>query len=152
MDFKIEDPKGAIVYPNPDAKAGTFAFHTEEEGNFRFCFLDNYRSGAPILQIPGRTVALTINTGVAAKDYAEVAKKENLDPLALELRKIEDAAERVKDEMMYMKTREEEMRDTNESSNSRVVWLTVLTMVILVATAVFQILYLRRYFQVKKLI
>jgi emp24/gp25L/p24 family/GOLD len=47
---------------------------------------------------------------------------------------------------------EEEMRDTNESTNSRVVWLTIFSTVVLVGTAIFQILYLKRYFQVKKLI
>lgn len=48
---KIEDPKGIVVYPNPDAKSGTFAFHTEEEGIYQFCFTDNYRSGIVIAHI-----------------------------------------------------------------------------------------------------
>jgi hypothetical protein len=58
-----------------------------------------------VLQIPSRTVLLTMKTGVEARDYAEVAKKENLKPLEIELRKIEDAAERLKNDMLYMKQR-----------------------------------------------
>jgi len=50
-------------------------------------------------------VTITIKSGVGAKDYADIAKKENLDPLTLELRKVEDAVDRVMDEMNYMKTR-----------------------------------------------
>ena len=62
-------------------------------------------TGSPVLQIPSRTVMLTMKTGVEARDYAEVAKKENLKPLEIELRKIEDAAERIKNDMLYMKQR-----------------------------------------------
>lgn len=57
------------------------------------------------MQIPSRTVTLSMKSGVEAKDYEEVAKKENLKPLELELRKIEDAAAKIKDDMLYMKQR-----------------------------------------------
>lgn len=58
-----------------------------------------------MLQIPSRTVSLSIKSGVEARDYEEVARKENLKPLELELVKIEDAANRVKEDVLYMKQR-----------------------------------------------
>jgi p24 family protein delta-1 len=48
---------------------------------------------------------LTTKSGAEARDYAEVAKKENLKPLELELRKIEDTVDKIKDDMLYMKSR-----------------------------------------------
>jgi hypothetical protein len=42
-----------------------------------------------------------------------VAKKENLKPLELELRRLEDLVVSIHDNMEYMKTREEAMRNTN---------------------------------------
>ncbi len=57
------------------------------------------------MQIPSRTVQLTIKSGVDARDYDEVAKKENLKPLEVELRKVEDAAARIMDDMLYFKNR-----------------------------------------------
>eukprot|EP01111_Echinosteliopsis_oligospora_P009533 TRINITY_DN280_c0_g1_i1.p1 TRINITY_DN280_c0_g1~~TRINITY_DN280_c0_g1_i1.p1 ORF type:complete len:250 (+),score=35.95 TRINITY_DN280_c0_g1_i1:64-750(+) len=161
MDFVIEDPKGIVVYSKNDVSSGSFAHHTEIDGEYKMCFTDNTRKGTgggfnfrrvPSLNIQSRTVFLALKSGVEARDYAEVAKKENLQPLEVELRKIEDATERVKDDMLYLKQREEEMRDTNESTNTRVVNLSIFSTLVLVSTAIFQIVYLKRYFQVKKLI
>eukprot|EP01111_Echinosteliopsis_oligospora_P009534 TRINITY_DN280_c0_g1_i2.p1 TRINITY_DN280_c0_g1~~TRINITY_DN280_c0_g1_i2.p1 ORF type:complete len:241 (+),score=39.03 TRINITY_DN280_c0_g1_i2:64-723(+) len=152
MDFVIEDPKGIVVYSKNDVSSGSFAHHTEIDGEYKMCFTDNTRKGVPSLNIQSRTVFLALKSGVEARDYAEVAKKENLQPLEVELRKIEDATERVKDDMLYLKQREEEMRDTNESTNTRVVNLSIFSTLVLVSTAIFQIVYLKRYFQVKKLI
>merc|ERR1712142_1125181 len=50
------------------------------------------------------------------------------------------------------KNYEEEMRDTNESTNSRVLWLSVASMLCLMALATWQVYYLRNFFKSKKLI
>eukprot|EP01113_Clastostelium_recurvatum_P019814 TRINITY_DN2345_c0_g1_i1.p1 TRINITY_DN2345_c0_g1~~TRINITY_DN2345_c0_g1_i1.p1 ORF type:complete len:222 (-),score=46.01 TRINITY_DN2345_c0_g1_i1:62-727(-) len=153
MAFSVEDPKGTIVFQNLDAKAGTFGFTgADEAGLYNFCFKDSQRPGAPTMQIPSRTVSVSLKTGNEGPDYAEIAKKDNLQPLELELRKIEDSVDRIKDEMLIAKNREEAMRDTNESTNSRVAWLTVFCFAVLAGSTVWQILYLKKYFQQKKLI
>uniref|UniRef100_A0A182HUD2 GOLD domain-containing protein n=4 Tax=Cellia TaxID=44534 RepID=A0A182HUD2_ANOAR len=51
-----------------------------------------------------------------------------------------------------MRKREEEMRDTNESTNSRVLFFSIFSMSCLLGLATWQVLYLRRYFIAKKLI
>ena len=51
-----------------------------------------------------------------------------------------------------MKQREEEMRSTNESTNSKVLYFSVFSMGCLMSLAIWQVLYLRRYFKAKKLI
>jgi len=60
-----------------------------------------------------RRVELEIKTGVDAKDYSEVAKAEQLKPLELELRKMQDSVNAILVEMLYMRGREETMRNTN---------------------------------------
>ena len=52
----------------------------------------------------------------------------------------------------HMRQREEEMRDTNESTNSRVLYFSIFSMCCLLALATWQVLYLRKYFKSKKLI
>lgn len=52
-------------------------------------------------------------TGVAATDWEDVAKKENLDQMATELRKLEDTVKEIHNEMMYLRKREEQMRNLN---------------------------------------
>merc|ERR1712066_1195144 len=60
-------------------------------------------------------VDLSIKRGVEAKNYDELAKAEQLKPLELELRRLEDLTESIVNDFALMKKREEEMRDTNES-------------------------------------
>jgi hypothetical protein len=117
-----------------------------------------------------RRISLDIKTGVDAKDYTEVAKAEQLKPLELELRKMQDTVNSVLVEMMYFRAREEAMRDTNgtccgvggsfegltleipESTNFRVQWFSIFVVLVLVGLGALQILYMKRYFRSKKLI
>ena len=50
-------------------------------------------------------------TGVAATDWNSIAKKEHLDALTVELRKLEDNIREVYSEMLLLQQREQEMRD-----------------------------------------
>jgi len=50
-------------------------------------------------------------TGVAATDWNAVAKKEHLDQLSVELRKLEDSIREVYTDMLMLQQREQEMRD-----------------------------------------
>ncbi len=56
-------------------------------------------------------IKLDWKTGVAATDWNAVAKKEHLDQLTVELRKLEDNIREVYMEMLQLQNREQEMRD-----------------------------------------
>ncbi|XP_004399407.1 PREDICTED: transmembrane emp24 domain-containing protein 10 isoform X2 [Odobenus rosmarus divergens] len=61
---------------------------------------------------------------------------------------------RIPDQLVIldMKKREEEMRDTNESTNTRVLYFSIFSMFCLIGLATWQVFYLRRFFKAKKLI
>ena len=50
-------------------------------------------------------------------------------------------------EMDYLRTREQKLRDTNESTNTRVKWFAFGTMGMLIALGAWQVIYLRAYFR-----
>ena len=125
------------------AQLGKFAFTAEETGSHHICFSNNGRDDTRI--------AFDIKVGVAAKDYSEVAKKEHLEPLQVELKRLEDSAREIHEEQLYMRRREEEMRDTNESTNSRLKWFSTSTIVVVSILGGWQIVYLRSYFRAKNL-
>ena len=50
-------------------------------------------------------------------------------------------------EMDYLRGREQKLRDTNESTNTRVKWFAFGTMGMLVALGAWQVVYLRAYFR-----
>nr|KAF6503069.1 transmembrane p24 trafficking protein 10 [Molossus molossus] len=86
------------------------------------------------------------------RTHLKIAKVEKLKPLEVELRRLEDLSESIVNDFAYMKKREEEMRDTNESTNTRVLYFSIFSMFCLIGLATWQVFYLRRFFKAKKLI
>jgi hypothetical protein len=149
-NLKVTDSKGHVLYNKDDASKGKFAFTTEEYDMFEICFESRIPSGGGHGQ--DREVSLNVKRGVEAKNYGDIAKAEKLKPMEVELKKLEDLSESIVNDFAYMRAREEEMRDTNESTHSRVLYFSIFSMCCLLGLATWQVLYLRRYFKAKKLI
>ena len=102
---------------------------------------------AKSVQNPNRHVELDIDIGADAKDWSAVQATEKLKPVETELRRIEEMVAEIVSEMDYLRTREQKLRDTNESTNTRVKWFAFSTMGMLVALGAWQVVYLRAYFR-----
>lgn len=63
------------------------------------------------------------------------------------MRRIEELVAEIVTEMEYLRGREQKLRDTNESTNTRVKWFAFGTMGMLIALGSWQIMYLRAYFR-----
>ena len=72
--------------------------------------------------------------------------------MEVELKRLEDLSESIVKDFSFMRVREEEMRDTNESTNARVLYFSVFSMLCLLGLATWQVIYLRSFFKSKKLI
>ncbi|CAD5225211.1 unnamed protein product [Bursaphelenchus okinawaensis] len=147
----VTDTRGHTLYKRenfPDTK-GKFAFTADEYDIFEICVTIHANPSQVKIQ---REISLVLKHGVEAKNYEDLAKAEKLKPLEVELRRLEDLSDSIVQDFMYMRQREEEMRSTNESTNTRVLYLSVFSMLCLLTLATWQIMYLRRYFKAKKLI
>jgi hypothetical protein len=69
--------------------------------------------GVPYGEHVRRSIDFTLTIGVEATDTQEMARKEHLKPLEVELRVLESVMDSIVDEMEYLKGREAKMRDTN---------------------------------------
>ncbi|ESP01614.1 hypothetical protein LOTGIDRAFT_172557 [Lottia gigantea] len=145
----VTDSKEHILYSKEGASKGKFAFTTEEYDMFEICFETKMPGGGHGVD---REISLILKHGVEAKSYEDIAKADKLKPLEVELRKLEDMSQSIVDDFAYMRAREEEMRDTNESTHTRVMYFSIFSMCCLFGLATWQVLYLRRYFKAKKLI
>lgn len=96
---------------------------------------------------PYRHIELDIDIGADAKDWSAVQATEKLKPVETELRRMEEMVAEIVAEMDYLRTREQKLRDTNESTNNRVKWFAFGTMGMLVALGAWQVIYLRAYFR-----
>ncbi|XP_060711428.1 transmembrane emp24 domain-containing protein 10 [Hemiscyllium ocellatum] len=149
-DLKVTDSSGHILYSKEEASKGKFAFTTDDYDMFEICFESRLPAGH--FRVPDQLIILNTKHGVEAKNYEDIAKAEKLKPLEVELRRLEDLSESIVNDFAYMKQREEEMRDTNESTSARVLYFSIFSMCCLIGLATWQVFYLRRFFKAKKLI
>jgi len=149
LELLVTDTKGHTLVRREDTPKGKFAFTTDSYDVFEICFI----SHVPLGQVNiDQEITLNMKHGVEAKNYDVIAESAKLKPLEVELRRLEDLSDSIVKDFAYMRQREEEMRDTNESTNSRVLYFSVFSMLCLLGLATWQVLYLRRFFKAKKLI
>jgi len=149
LSFKISEGQN-FIYENRDIKTiANFAFTAFKDDDYDFCFSDVSNSAS----YP-RVVTVKVRTGDPKKkiNYTEIARIEHLQPIELQARRIEDTARRIEEDFMYMKHRELTHRDTSESTNLRVSTMTAISVLIVAALGIGQVIYLKRYFKSKKLI
>ncbi|KAJ4973011.1 hypothetical protein NE237_006185 [Protea cynaroides] len=127
--------------------SGQFAFTAVESGDYMACFsVPDYK---PVFTL---TVDFDWRSGVAAKDWSNVAKKGQIDIMELELKKLHDIVTSIHDEMFYLREREEEMQDLNIVTNSRMAWLSFLSLLVCLSVAGLQLWHLKTFFERKKLL
>lgn len=149
VDYIIRDSKGHILSQRDSITKGKFTFVTETYDTFEVCFISKV---PPERRSINQDVSLDIKIGIEAKNYEGIGEAAKLKPMELELKRLEDLSEAIVQDFTMMRKREEEMRDTNESTNNRVLFFSIFSMVCLLGLATWQVLYLRRYFKAKKLI
>ncbi|KAG5456448.1 MAG: emp24/gp25L/p24 family/GOLD-domain-containing protein [Olpidium bornovanus] len=152
VEIVDNSPERNEYFRKADVKDAKFTFRTQTHSEISVCLHNVLAAGIQPDSQWKRSVDLRMSFGVEAKDFAEIAKKEKLKPMEVELRKLEMAVEEIVEDMEFLKRREARMRDTNESTNERVWKFSIFSIVVLCSVGAWQVFYLRRFFQSKKLI
>ncbi|KAI1177712.1 emp24/gp25L/p24 family/GOLD-domain-containing protein [Nemania sp. FL0916] len=158
LNMHIRDTVGN-EYGRPRDVAGEkrVVFTSHADAAFDVCF-ENILQGALSDFKPGRHnnptrhIELDIDIGADAKDWSAIQATEKLRPVETDLRRVEEMIQEIVNEMDYLRSREQKLRDTNESTNTRVKWFGIGTTTLLIALWGWQIMYLRAYFRSKHLI
>jgi len=98
-----------------------------------------------------RRVTLNVHSGASARNYDELAKEEHLNELETTLRGMYDELTNLMQEVEHVRMREDALRLINESTNSRVVWYSAISCVVMLAVGAYQMLYMKNFFRKKKL-
>ncbi|KAK1700355.1 endoplasmic reticulum vesicle protein 25 [Colletotrichum godetiae] len=153
LDVWIKDAVGNDYGKPKDIAGGEkrVVFTSHADAAFDVCF-ENILSGSGRSGATSRHIELDIDIGADAKDWNAIQATEKLKPVEAELRRIDELVSEINTEMDYLRAREHKLRDTNESTNTRVKWFGIGTTLILVGLWGWQIMYLRAYFRSKHLI
>ncbi|XP_050208993.1 transmembrane emp24 domain-containing protein p24delta3-like [Mercurialis annua] len=148
ISIKVTSPYGNNLHNKENVTHGQFAFTTNEAGNYLACFwMEGQHKGKGDI-----SVNIDWKTGIAAKDWESVARKEKIEGVELELRKLEGAVEAIHENLLYLKSREAELRTMSESTNGRVALFSIMSLGVCISVSVLQLWHLKRFFQKKKLI
>lgn len=152
IDFQILDSKGhtALIRDNIN-EPGKFAVTSDKDDEYEFCF--SYSSSPNTAHhLAPREVFLNVKVGIEARSYEAGPNDDKMTELDQSLTRTQDVTNSIIDDLAYLKKRESEMRDTNESTSRRVFYQSIISVIILIVLATWQILYLRRFFKARKLI
>lgn len=151
VDVQITDSNGHVAFNRDNInKHGKFAFSSDVADFYDICF-KYVASAAPSSQPQPREISFDMRIGSEAKEY-DTDEQDKFSELDRQLNRIEDLTNSIIVDYAYLKKREAEMRDTNESTNRRLFYQTVTSVIILLALTVWQVLYLRSFFRARKLI
>ena len=152
IDFRVTDSKGSVVLERKNIKKGDFSMIAKEGGEYSFCFYNRLSSKATYHDGLRRRITFDILTGTDTYDYEQLARKEHLKPIEVNLRMMEDIVHSIYAEYVYFRQRETAMRGTTETINQRITYLGVFFFIFMASFAAGQLYYLRSYFIKKKLI
>ncbi|XP_078432607.1 transmembrane emp24 domain-containing protein p24delta7-like [Wolffia australiana] len=147
VTVRVSSPHGNSLHYAENVELGNFAFVTSEDGDHLVCFWTPEHKPAVTL-----TVDFEWKSGIATKDWPKVAKKGQVEGMELELKKLEDTVQSIHDEMFYLRSREEEMQELNRTTNSRMAWLSFLSLGVCLSVAGLQLWHLKTFFERKKLL
>ncbi|CAK9142353.1 unnamed protein product [Ilex paraguariensis] len=147
ITVSVTSAYGNSHHSSNHVESGQFAFQAVETGNYMACFWAADHN--PQMTI---TIDFDWKSGVAAKDWTNVAKKGSVDTMELELKKMYETVTSIHDEMFFLREREQEMQELNRSTNSKMAWLSFLSLVVGLSVAGLQLWHLKSFFEKKKLI
>ncbi|EFN52619.1 hypothetical protein CHLNCDRAFT_138690 [Chlorella variabilis] len=146
-DQAFEDPQGQLVFERHGSAGAEFKFVSNGEGEYKLCFTaKDYHTAQ------GTRIKMKWTTGAEAHDWQAVAKKDNLNVIQVEMRRLEQVVQTIHLELQNIRRKEERMRDINEATNNRVAWFNILAALICIGLAVWQLWYLNKFLKRKKVL
>ncbi|GAQ41640.1 suppressor/enhancer of lin-12 protein 9 precursor [Aspergillus niger] len=137
----VEDPLGNRQYYKHAISSEDYSFNAHSDGKYVYCFSnEGWASNS-------KEVSFNVH-GIVYVPESELAQ----DPLEAEVRKLSEALAQVKDEQSYIVVRERVHRNTAESTNARVKWWSIFQLAVLIGEGIFQVWWLKRFFEVKRVV
>ncbi|KAI8068600.1 endosomal P24B protein [Gongronella butleri] len=142
IDFWIMNPNNEFVKSTARQATGHHTINALSKGKYTYCFSNRMSS------IPAKSVNFNVHDMEHIQDTAE----KDINPVEQEIRELAESIFAVKDEQEYIVARERQHRDTAESTNARVKWWSIGQLTLLVVVCFWQVYYLKRFFEVKRVV
>ncbi|KAL0701264.1 hypothetical protein Bca4012_057386 [Brassica carinata] len=147
ISVKVTSSSGNAYHHADQVASGQFAFSAVEAGDYMACF-------SAVDHKPEVTLSIDFEwrTGVQSKSWATVAKKSQVETMEFDVKSLLDTVNSIHEEMFYLREREEQMQDLNRSTNTKMAWLSLLSLFVCIGVAAMQYVHLKTFFEKKKVI
>ncbi|CAN8313206.1 unnamed protein product [Cochlearia groenlandica] len=147
ISIRVTSSYGNTYHHAEDVESGQFAFTAVESGDYMACF-------TAVDHKPEVTLSVDLDwrTGVYSKTWSGVAKKSQVQVMEFEVKKLIETVNSIHEEMFYLRDREEEMQNLNSATNSKMAWLSFLSLFVCLGVAGMQFMHLKKFFEKKKVI
>ncbi|KAI8145583.1 emp24/gp25L/p24 family/GOLD-domain-containing protein [Fennellomyces sp. T-0311] len=142
IDFLISDPLARLIKSSVRESTGTHVIEAATAGKHTYCF------GNQMSSVTAKSVSFNVHDMQKIENTA----KEDIDPIEREIRELADSIFAIKAEQEYIVIRERQHRDTAESTNARVKWWSLGQVALLAGVCFWQVVYLKRFFEVKRVV
>ncbi|CAF2585551.1 unnamed protein product [Rotaria sp. Silwood2] len=151
IDVKITGPDQKEIYRGDRESSGKTTFSAHMDGIYKLCFSNRMSTMTP------KMVMFEMDVGDSPK--LDMASGKTSDNVTLHHNKLEElvaelsaSLSNIKHEQEFMEVRERIHRAINENTNSRVVMWSCFEAFILLAMAFGQVYYLKRFFEVRRVV
>lgn len=151
IDVTITGPDGKTIYTISRESNGKYTFAAATEGSYRYCFGNKMSTMTPKIVMFSMDVVKPGEDKPAGKD-GEKDDEASHQKLQQMVEQLSHGLTSVKHEQEYMEVRERIHRQINENTNSRVVLWAFFEAAVLVTMTVGQIYYLKRFFEVRRVV
>lgn len=141
VDFYIVGPNDKVRLSKTNMDHGDESIKADQNGKYQYCFSNEKSS----------RVDLDVSFNVHGVIYIDVNDPRS-DTLDYAIQRLGELTSDVKAEQNYLVIRERTHRNTAESTNSRVKWWSVFQIIVVALNSLFQIYYLKRFFEVRSVV
>jgi len=147
IDVRVTGPEGEEIITRERESNGKITFAAAKTGAYTYCFSNKMSTMTP------KGVMFSMDIAEHQAAAAPGADGEaHPNKLADMIKELSTALVSVKHEQEYMEVRDKIHRKINESTNSRVVMWSFFEAIVLVAMTVGQVYYLKRFFEVRRVV
>jgi len=144
IDVRVVGPEGQEIITRERESNGKITFAAGSSGAYTYCFSNKMSTMTP------KGVMFSMDIG--EPQPAQVEGEDHPNKLSEMIKELSTALVGVKHEQEYMEVRDKIHRKINESTNSRVVLWSFFEAVVLVAMTLGQVYYLKRFFEVRRVV
>ncbi|GMM33126.1 Erp3 protein [Saccharomycopsis crataegensis] len=147
IDFKVKDPEDKVLISGEKERQGDWTLKAETPGEYEFCFANGMSTWADKVVDFEIRVDDDFRAELPEVKKVSTGEKEPVDGMVFSVSSIEDKLNNMLRTLQYYKTRNSRNQHTVKSTEERILWFSLLEILLMCGLALFQISVVHFFFK-----